>query len=147
MAGGTDGMNVPPTVIDEDSEIGRRYIAAMELAGRYAYAGREWVVERLRKIVGGAVTKYGAQPPQLCLAREARRPGPVGGSQGRYAGLPWPTRFRRRLDGRQRRDYRRRRKPRGEQFALFDSPWRRAVIRSEGGEASLRSRGDGRVAD
>jgi tRNA-splicing ligase RtcB (3'-phosphate/5'-hydroxy nucleic acid ligase) len=56
MAGGKDGMNVPPAVIDEDSEIGRRYIAAMELAGRYAYAGREWVVERVRAIIGGAVT-------------------------------------------------------------------------------------------
>jgi tRNA-splicing ligase RtcB len=55
-AGGKDGMNVPPAVIDEDSEIGRRYIAAMELAGRYSYAGREWVVERVRKIIGGAVT-------------------------------------------------------------------------------------------
>ena len=32
-AGGKDGMNVPPAVIDEDSEIGRRYIAAMQLAG------------------------------------------------------------------------------------------------------------------
>ncbi|HWF97031.1 MAG TPA: RtcB family protein [Xanthobacteraceae bacterium] len=55
-AGGKDGMHVPPAVIDEDSELGRRYIAAMELAGRYSYAGREWVVERVRKIVGGAVT-------------------------------------------------------------------------------------------
>lgn len=55
-AGGKDGMNVPPAVIDEDSEIGRRYIAAMELAGRYSYAGREWVVERVRKIIGGTVT-------------------------------------------------------------------------------------------
>jgi tRNA-splicing ligase RtcB len=55
-AGGKDGMNVPPTVVDEDSEIGRRYIAAMELSGRYAYAGREWVVERVRKLIGGAVT-------------------------------------------------------------------------------------------
>lgn len=55
-AGGKDGMNVPPAVVDEDSEIGRRYIAAMELAGRYAYAGREWVVERVRKIIGGNVT-------------------------------------------------------------------------------------------
>jgi tRNA-splicing ligase RtcB len=55
-AGGKDGMNVPPAVIDEDSELGRRYIAAMELAGRYAYAGREWVVERVRKIIGGNVT-------------------------------------------------------------------------------------------
>jgi len=55
-AGGQDGMNVPPAVIDEDSELGRRYIAAMELAGRYSYAGREWVIERVRKIIGGAVT-------------------------------------------------------------------------------------------
>jgi tRNA-splicing ligase RtcB len=55
-AGGEDGMNVPPAVVDEDSEIGRRYIAAMQLAGRYSYAGREWVVERVRKIIGGTVT-------------------------------------------------------------------------------------------
>lgn len=55
-AGGKDGMNVPPAVINEDSEIGQRYIAAMELAGRYAYAGREWVCERVRKIIGGDVT-------------------------------------------------------------------------------------------
>jgi len=56
LAGGKDGMNVPPAVVDEDSEIGRRYIAAMELAGRYSYAGREWVVERVRQIIGGNVT-------------------------------------------------------------------------------------------
>jgi tRNA-splicing ligase RtcB len=56
-AGGKDGMHVPPTVLDEASELGRRYIAAMELAGRYAYAGREWVVERVRAIIGGAVTE------------------------------------------------------------------------------------------
>lgn len=55
-AGGKDGMNVPPAVVDEDSEVGRRYIAAMQLAGRYAYAGREWVIERVRQIIGGTVT-------------------------------------------------------------------------------------------
>lgn len=55
LAGGKDGMNVPPAVVTEESEIGARYIAAMELAGRYAYAGREWVVERVRAIVGGSV--------------------------------------------------------------------------------------------
>jgi tRNA-splicing ligase RtcB (3'-phosphate/5'-hydroxy nucleic acid ligase) len=54
-AGGKDGMHVPPAVVDEDSEIGIRYIAAMQLAGRYAYAGREWVVERVRKLIGGNV--------------------------------------------------------------------------------------------
>jgi tRNA-splicing ligase RtcB len=56
LAGGKDGMHVPPAVVDEESEIGARYIAAMELAGRYAYAGREWAVERVRRIIGGAVT-------------------------------------------------------------------------------------------
>jgi tRNA-splicing ligase RtcB len=55
-AGGKDGMNVPPAIVDEDSEIGRRYIAAMQLAGRYSYAGREWVIERVRQIIGGSVT-------------------------------------------------------------------------------------------
>ena len=99
-AGGKDGMNVPPAVIDEDSELGRRYIAAMELAGRYSYAGREWVIERVRKIIGGAVTDMRAQPPQLCLARKPRRPRSVGRAQGRDAGLPGPARIRRRLDGR-----------------------------------------------
>ena len=55
-AGGRDGMHVPPAVLPDDSELGKRYLAAMELAGRYAYAGREWVVERVRQIVGGTVT-------------------------------------------------------------------------------------------
>jgi tRNA-splicing ligase RtcB len=54
-AGGKDGMNVPPAIVDEDSELGRRYIAAMQLAGRYSYAGREWVVERVRQIIGGKI--------------------------------------------------------------------------------------------
>jgi tRNA-splicing ligase RtcB (3'-phosphate/5'-hydroxy nucleic acid ligase) len=56
-AGGKNGMHVAPAVVDEDSELGRRYIAAMGLAGRYAYAGREWVTERVRQIIGGSVTE------------------------------------------------------------------------------------------
>lgn len=55
-AGGKDGMHVPPAVVDEESELGQRYIAAMQLAGRYSYAGREWVVDRVRRIIGGHVT-------------------------------------------------------------------------------------------
>ena len=55
MAGGKDGMNVPPTVLDAKSDLGQAYLAGMNLGGLYAYAGREWVVERVRKIVGGAV--------------------------------------------------------------------------------------------
>jgi tRNA-splicing ligase RtcB len=55
-AGGRDGMDVPPAVVDEDSELGARYLAAMQLAGRYAYAGREWVVETIRRMLCAKVT-------------------------------------------------------------------------------------------
>jgi tRNA-splicing ligase RtcB len=55
-AGGKDGIHVPPTVVDVDSELGVRYLAGMHLAGSYAYAGRDWVVERVRQIVGGEIT-------------------------------------------------------------------------------------------
>jgi tRNA-splicing ligase RtcB (3'-phosphate/5'-hydroxy nucleic acid ligase) len=43
VAGGKDGMDVPPTVVDLHAEIGQDYLAAMRLGGRYAYAGREYV--------------------------------------------------------------------------------------------------------
>jgi tRNA-splicing ligase RtcB len=55
-AGGKDGMDVPPTVVDEKSEIGRDYLAGMNLAGRYAYAGREAVARHVvRGILGGQI--------------------------------------------------------------------------------------------
>ncbi len=44
-----------PAIVDEKSHLGERYLAGMALAGRYAYAGREWVVDRVRQIVGGSV--------------------------------------------------------------------------------------------
>jgi tRNA-splicing ligase RtcB (3'-phosphate/5'-hydroxy nucleic acid ligase) len=56
LAGGLDGIDVEPTIVHQDSELGQKYIAGMRLAGEYAYAGREWVVERVRAIIGGAVT-------------------------------------------------------------------------------------------
>jgi tRNA-splicing ligase RtcB (3'-phosphate/5'-hydroxy nucleic acid ligase) len=54
-AGGKDGIDVAPTVLHQDSDLGRQYLAGMTLAGQYAYAGREWVVEKVRSIVGGEV--------------------------------------------------------------------------------------------
>lgn len=55
LAGGKDGIFVPPAVVDVKSDIGSQYMAAMHLAGRYAYAGREWVVEQCRAAIGGEV--------------------------------------------------------------------------------------------
>ena len=54
MAGGADGIDVAPTVLHTASEIGSRYLAAMKLAGRYAYAGREWVVSKVLGMIGAS---------------------------------------------------------------------------------------------
>ena len=56
QAGGRDGMDVEPALVRTDSELGKRYLAAMELAGSYAYAGREWVVEKVCSILGANST-------------------------------------------------------------------------------------------
>jgi tRNA-splicing ligase RtcB len=42
-AGGKDGMDVPPTLVSDNSDLGQDYLTGMKLAGRYAYAGREAV--------------------------------------------------------------------------------------------------------
>jgi tRNA-splicing ligase RtcB (3'-phosphate/5'-hydroxy nucleic acid ligase) len=46
------GMDSPPMLLEIDSELGESYVAAMELAGEYAYAGREVVVARVLEILG-----------------------------------------------------------------------------------------------
>jgi len=57
-AGGKDGMDVPPTVVDENSQIGHDYLAGMHLAGRYAYAGREAVARHVvRGILGAEIVE------------------------------------------------------------------------------------------
>src|SRR5262249_43030143 len=55
-AGAKDGMEVHPAVVSAGGDIGQSYVAGVELGGLYAYAGREWVVERVRQIIGAAVT-------------------------------------------------------------------------------------------
>ena len=56
-AGGEDGMEVAPALVEDGSELGERYVAGMRIAGEYAYAGREWVVEQVRQILGAEVTE------------------------------------------------------------------------------------------
>lgn len=55
MVGANQNMAAPPALLEANSDMGRGYLAGLELGGLYAYAGREWVVERVRKIVGGHV--------------------------------------------------------------------------------------------
>ena len=56
-AGGKEGMHVPPTLIPVKSRLGEEYIACMELAGRYAYAGRDWVCERVARLLGANIVE------------------------------------------------------------------------------------------
>lgn len=52
QAGGSDGgMHGPAVVLSLQSPSGSDYLALMELAGRYAYAGRDWVCQRVAKIL------------------------------------------------------------------------------------------------
>jgi tRNA-splicing ligase RtcB len=49
-------MDSPPVLFEADSDVGRSYVAAMELAGRYAYAGRDVVVDKVLDILGAHAT-------------------------------------------------------------------------------------------
>jgi len=49
-------MDSPPVLFEIDSELGESYIAAMQLAGDYAYAGRDTVVAKVLEILGAEAT-------------------------------------------------------------------------------------------
>jgi tRNA-splicing ligase RtcB (3'-phosphate/5'-hydroxy nucleic acid ligase) len=49
-------MDSPPVLLHVDSELGQAYVAAMQLAGEYAYAGRDVVVDRVLEILGARST-------------------------------------------------------------------------------------------
>lgn len=55
-AGASGNMLAPPALLRADSAAGQGYLAGVELGGFYAYAGRDWVTEKVRAILGGAVT-------------------------------------------------------------------------------------------
>jgi tRNA-splicing ligase RtcB len=46
-----DGMDIPPTVFDLGTWLGDSYLTAMELAGRYAYAGRGIVIQQVLDVL------------------------------------------------------------------------------------------------
>ncbi len=46
-----------PILFDADSETGQEYIACMKLAGRYAYAGRDWVCDRVAEILSATIVE------------------------------------------------------------------------------------------
>ncbi len=97
--GAKDGMDVEPLVLDVKSNLGADYLQCMKLAGRYAYAGRDWVCSTVAKILGAKIVeevhnhhnfaweeKHGGR--KLWVVRKGATPafpgqkGFVGGSMG-----------------------------------------------------------------
>lgn len=52
-----ESMDAPPTLLRTDSALGQAYLQAMMLAGEYAYAGRDYVVEQVLRILGARATE------------------------------------------------------------------------------------------
>jgi tRNA-splicing ligase RtcB (3'-phosphate/5'-hydroxy nucleic acid ligase) len=93
------GMDAPPVLLPLDSELGQSYIAAMNVALDYAYAGRDVVVAKVLEILGAEPThevhnnhNYAAQEEHFgrtywvvrkgCTPARPGQEGFVGGSMG-----------------------------------------------------------------
>lgn len=55
--GAVDDMDAPPLWLHERSALGEEYIQAINLAGKYAYAGRDWVCNELADILKAKITQ------------------------------------------------------------------------------------------
>ncbi len=49
--GAKEGIHVDPVLLHERSDLGEQYLKCMQLAGRYAYAGRDWVCGKVARIL------------------------------------------------------------------------------------------------
>jgi tRNA-splicing ligase RtcB len=98
-AGASEDMDAYPCVIKTDTAMGEDYLECMRLAGRYAYAGRDWVCDKVAKLIGTRIVdsvhnhhnfawreKHGKE--DLWVVRKGATPafpgqrGFVGGSMG-----------------------------------------------------------------
>jgi len=52
------GMHSDPILFEVDSEIGQVYLECLKVAGAYAYAGRDWVVDKVLEILGNPQKTY-----------------------------------------------------------------------------------------
>ncbi|NLB63640.1 MAG: RtcB family protein [Fibrobacter sp.] len=50
-------MNAKPVLLKADSALGQDYIQALDLAGKYAYAGRDLVVDKVLEILGTTASR------------------------------------------------------------------------------------------
>lgn len=64
-------MDSPPVLFEIESELGQSYIAAMQLAGEYAYAGRDTVVSKVLEILGAEASHEVHNHHNFCIAASA----------------------------------------------------------------------------
>lgn len=53
--GGRDGIDVPPVLLPDSSDIGQEYLHCMLLAGEYASRARAWVVRKVASLLGAEI--------------------------------------------------------------------------------------------
>lgn len=54
-AGAVDAMDAEPCILQTGTAIGDDYLTCMELAGKYAYAGRDWVCAEVARLLGANI--------------------------------------------------------------------------------------------
>jgi len=98
-AGARGGMDVEPCVLRAQTDLAAQYLECMHLAGSYAYAGRDWVCQRVARILGAQIVeevhnhhnfawRETHQGEQLWVVRKSATPafpgqkGFVGGTMG-----------------------------------------------------------------
>jgi len=57
VGGGSNDMNAKALLLAEDSDLGASYLECMQLAGRYAYAGRDWVCDKVARLIGAEIVE------------------------------------------------------------------------------------------
>lgn len=55
LGGASDAMFSPALLLEVGTDLGDSYLAHMELAGQYAYAGRDWVCQKVARILGAKI--------------------------------------------------------------------------------------------
>jgi tRNA-splicing ligase RtcB len=102
QAGGKDGIHADPVLLDADEPQGQEYLAGMKLAGRYAYAGRDWVCARVASLLGATIVeevhnhhnfawRENHNGKEMWVVRKGATPafpgqkGFVGGSMGEFS--------------------------------------------------------------
>ena len=99
-------------LLDLGAPVGHDYWHLMNLAGQYAYAGREWVARKVVELLGGTEVELVHNHHNFAWKETHDGEEVVVDPQGCDAGVPRAARVHRRVDGRRRGDRARRRSPR-----------------------------------